>query len=141
MATFSSERRQDELLEFSDHISGDDNTSVVVKICAQEVVDFSSQYGGETRLSYSAVNLAGKPNIYPNYGDFTQACVFVSHLLLCQRFISQLYLFRLLLWLVGLTVKYFHQEIERDNGERRKSEYPSKIAIIVLDGSILDIHK
>lgn len=82
MATFSSERRQDELLEFSDHSSGDDNTSVVVKICAQEVVDFSSQYGGETRLSYSAVNLAGKPNIYPNYGDFTQACVFVSHLLL-----------------------------------------------------------
>ncbi|PVD31024.1 hypothetical protein C0Q70_10300 [Pomacea canaliculata] len=36
MATFSSERRQDELLEFSDHSSGDDNTSVVVKICAQE---------------------------------------------------------------------------------------------------------
>ncbi|KAK7473474.1 hypothetical protein BaRGS_00035303 [Batillaria attramentaria] len=53
--------------------------SSVIKICGQEVTDFSSQYGGETRLSYSAANLAGKTNIYPSYGDYTQACVFRTY--------------------------------------------------------------
>ncbi|XP_064647342.1 F-box/LRR-repeat protein 4-like isoform X2 [Lineus longissimus] len=42
---------------------------------ASEVVDFSSQYAGEIGLSYSAKNLAGASEIYPKYGDFTQACV------------------------------------------------------------------
>lgn len=45
---------------------------------AADVSDFSSQYGSETSISYTASNLAGKCNIYPAYGDFTQACVFVS---------------------------------------------------------------
>jgi F-box/leucine-rich repeat protein 4 len=45
---------------------------------ASEVVDFSSQYSGEIGLSYSAKNLAGASEIYPKYGDFTQACVLVS---------------------------------------------------------------
>ena len=42
------------------------------------VVDFSSQYGSETSISYTTCNLAGAISIYPNYGDYTQACVFVS---------------------------------------------------------------
>ena len=45
---------------------------------AADVSDFSSQYGSETSISYTACNLAGNVNIYPAYGDFTQACVFVS---------------------------------------------------------------
>ena len=45
---------------------------------ALEVTDFSSQYGSETSISYTASNLAGRGNIYPSYGDYTQACVFVS---------------------------------------------------------------
>ena len=52
--------------------------SSIVRIFGHDVTDFSSQYGAETRLSYVAANLAGDYTIYPNYGDFTQACVFVS---------------------------------------------------------------
>lgn len=46
---------------------------------AKEVTDFSSQYGSETSISYTACNLAGRSNIYPTYGDFTQACVFRTY--------------------------------------------------------------
>ncbi|XP_052681217.1 F-box/LRR-repeat protein 4-like isoform X2 [Crassostrea angulata] len=46
---------------------------------AADVSDFSSQYGSETSISYTASNLAGKCNIYPAYGDFTQACVFRTY--------------------------------------------------------------
>ena len=48
----------------------------------QEVVDFSSQYGNETSISYTASNLVGPCNIYPSYGDFTQSAVLVSYLFL-----------------------------------------------------------
>ncbi|XP_078320617.1 F-box/LRR-repeat protein 4-like [Crassostrea virginica] len=46
---------------------------------AADVSDFSSQYGSETSISYTACNLAGNVNIYPAYGDFTQACVFRTY--------------------------------------------------------------
>jgi len=62
--------------------------SDIVNFNALEVTDFSSQYGSETSISYTASNLAGRGNIYPSYGDFTQACVFVSYI--CLLF---LYLF------------------------------------------------
>lgn len=42
---------------------------------AQEVVDFSSQYGSDTSISYTVSNLSGRCNIYPSYGDYTQAAV------------------------------------------------------------------
>jgi F-box/leucine-rich repeat protein 4 len=51
---------------------------VLVSRFSKEVTDFSSQYGSETSISYTASNLAGRSNIFPAYGDFTQACVFVS---------------------------------------------------------------
>ena len=44
---------------------------------AKEVVDFSSQYGSDTSISYTAGNLAGQSNIYPKYGDFNLAFVLV----------------------------------------------------------------
>ena len=44
----------------------------VVEQYADEVVNFSSQYG---LSSYSAENLAGHPRIYPDYGDITKAFV------------------------------------------------------------------
>ena len=47
---------------------------------AKEVVHFSSQYGGDGSMAYVVPNLAGPPSVFPNYGDFTQACVFVSEL-------------------------------------------------------------
>ena len=37
--------------------------------------DFSSQYGSESSISYVASNIIGEPKLYPEYGDFTQACV------------------------------------------------------------------
>ncbi|XP_069110963.1 F-box/LRR-repeat protein 4-like [Argopecten irradians] len=46
---------------------------------SKDVTDFSSQYGSETSISYTACNLAGRSNIYPTYGDFTQACVFRTY--------------------------------------------------------------
>ena len=57
---------------------GDYEKPAIVRVFGHEVKDFSSQYGAEERMSYAAQNLAGDFNIYPNYGDFTQACVFVS---------------------------------------------------------------
>ncbi|KAL8579041.1 hypothetical protein ACOMHN_035980 [Nucella lapillus] len=59
--------------------SGDDpgeRKLSVTRLVGQDVKGFSSQYGTEERMSYAAQNLAGECNIYPNYGDFTQACVF-----------------------------------------------------------------
>ena len=42
------------------------------------VLDFSSQYGSETNISYTVYNLVGPSQIYPSYGDFTQAAVWVK---------------------------------------------------------------
>ncbi|KAL3831885.1 hypothetical protein ACJMK2_023582 [Sinanodonta woodiana] len=54
------------------------NQNIIVQF-AKEVIDFSSQYGNETSISYTARNLAGGANIFPSYGDFTQACVFRTY--------------------------------------------------------------
>ncbi|KAK3589577.1 hypothetical protein CHS0354_043031 [Potamilus streckersoni] len=54
------------------------NPNITVQF-AKEVIDFSSQYGTETSISYTARNLAGGANIFPSYGDFTQACVFRTY--------------------------------------------------------------
>uniref|UniRef100_A0A8C4RC04 F-box and leucine-rich repeat protein 4 n=1 Tax=Eptatretus burgeri TaxID=7764 RepID=A0A8C4RC04_EPTBU len=42
---------------------------------AVQVLDLSSQYGGDDSISYTMHNLAGPPNIYPLAGDFTHAAV------------------------------------------------------------------
>lgn len=42
-----------------------------------EVLNFSSQYGSDTSISYTAYNLTGKPSKFPDYGDFPQAFVMV----------------------------------------------------------------
>ncbi len=52
--------------------------SQIIGQYADAVQAFSSQYGSETSISYTVPNLAGQSSVYPNYGDFTQACVFVS---------------------------------------------------------------
>ena len=43
----------------------------------QSVGSFSSQYGGEHSISYSASNIIGKCNVFPEYGDFTSTYVLV----------------------------------------------------------------
>ena len=49
-----------------------------VRCYVQEVVDFSSQYGSETSISYTVSNIAGRSSTYPSYGDFTQTAVLVG---------------------------------------------------------------
>jgi len=49
-----------------------------VRLYAHEVVDFSSQYGSETSISYTVSNIAGRSSTYPSYGDFTQTAVLVG---------------------------------------------------------------
>ncbi|XP_064614547.1 F-box/LRR-repeat protein 4-like [Liolophura sinensis] len=46
---------------------------------ADDVSSFSSQYGSEMGMSYTVSNLVRQTNIYPSYGDFTQACVFRTY--------------------------------------------------------------
>ena len=44
---------------------------------AENVVNFSSQYGTEGSTSYVAANLAGSLRVYNRYGDFVEAFVLV----------------------------------------------------------------
>ena len=37
-----------------------------------EVLDFSSQYGSDASISYTAHNIVGRPTKFPSYGDFSQ---------------------------------------------------------------------
>ncbi|GBM25693.1 F-box/LRR-repeat protein 4 [Araneus ventricosus] len=41
----------------------------VISLRASEVVDFSSQYGSNDSLSYTAQNIVGPPTVYPQTGD------------------------------------------------------------------------
>jgi len=45
---------------------------------SSEVVDFSSQYGSDISISYTASNVTGRPSKFPSYGDFPQSYVMVS---------------------------------------------------------------
>jgi hypothetical protein len=42
---------------------------------ASEVLDFSSQYGSDNSISYTAHNIVGVPTKFPAYGDFSQTFV------------------------------------------------------------------
>ena len=56
------------------------------RLYVQEVVDFSSQYGSETSISYTVSNIAGRSSTYPSYGDFTQTAVLVGTLFSLEPF-------------------------------------------------------
>lgn len=56
----------------------DNNETVFVEQFVSDIRDFSSQYGSDISISYTAYNLAGKPSKYPDYGDYPQAFVMVS---------------------------------------------------------------
>lgn len=49
----------------------EENDSVEISMWASEVVDYSDSYGNS--ISYSAVNICGRPSKYPAYGDFAEA--------------------------------------------------------------------
>lgn len=57
----------------------DETTATVhfVEQFVKDVLDFSSQYGSNSNISYTAYNIAGNPSKFPDYGDFPQAFVMV----------------------------------------------------------------
>lgn len=63
-----------------DHLNDDnvDNKEVVVVQFVQKVLDFSSQYGSDYSISYTACNISGRPSKFPNYGDFPETYAMVS---------------------------------------------------------------
>ncbi|XP_076642322.1 F box and leucine-rich-repeat gene 4 isoform X1 [Halictus rubicundus] len=58
-----------------ENIEGEEETVVFVEQFVKDVCDFSSQYGSNISISYTAYNIAGNPSKFPDYGDFPQAFV------------------------------------------------------------------
>jgi F-box/leucine-rich repeat protein 4 len=67
-----------ESLTSFDVSNSDDSDIVFVEQFVQDVIGFSSQYGSDISISYTAYNITGKPSKFPDYGDFPQAFVMVS---------------------------------------------------------------
>lgn len=51
---------------------------VLIKQFAQRVLEFSSQYGSDSSISYTACNITGRPSKYPSYGDFPETFAMVN---------------------------------------------------------------
>lgn len=64
-----------DVLALIDTITKEDNEVVFIEQFVSDIRDFSSQYGSDISISYTAYNLAGKPSKYPDYGDYPQAFV------------------------------------------------------------------
>lgn len=65
-----------EIVPFNgERIEGKEETVVFVEQFVKDVCDFSSQYGSNISISYTAYNIAGNPSKFPDYGDFPQAFV------------------------------------------------------------------
>ncbi|XP_065203649.1 F-box/LRR-repeat protein 4 [Planococcus citri] len=57
------------------HCTEDSELYSVIEQYAADVRSFSSQYGSEISISYTAYNICGKPSKFPAYGDFPQTFV------------------------------------------------------------------
>ncbi|XP_043249536.1 F-box/LRR-repeat protein 4 [Colletes gigas] len=53
----------------------EEETVLFVEQFVKDVCDFSSQYGSNISISYTAYNIAGNPSKFPDYGDFPHAFV------------------------------------------------------------------
>ncbi|CAB3261282.1 unnamed protein product [Arctia plantaginis] len=53
----------------------DEKEQQIIEQFVHHVEDFSSQYGSEISVSYTAFNLRGPPSNFPDYGDYPQAFV------------------------------------------------------------------
>ncbi|XP_026734668.1 F-box/LRR-repeat protein 4-like isoform X1 [Trichoplusia ni] len=53
----------------------DEKDQQIIEQFVHNVEDFSSQYGSEISVSYTAFNLRGPPSNFPDYGDYPQAFV------------------------------------------------------------------
>ncbi|RVE51684.1 hypothetical protein evm_003656 [Chilo suppressalis] len=63
------------LFWFKDDAEKEDQEPQIIEQFVQNVEDFSSQYGSEISVSYTAFNLRGPPSNFPDYGDYPQAFV------------------------------------------------------------------
>ncbi|XP_068633432.1 F-box/LRR-repeat protein 4 [Battus philenor] len=61
-------------LNENEYENEESNTQIIEQF-VQNVEDFSSQYGSEISVSYTAFNLRGPPSNFPDYGDYPQAFV------------------------------------------------------------------
>lgn len=66
---------------------GEDECVKFIEQFVKEVTDFSSQYGSNNSISYTAYNIVGNPSKFPDYGDFPQAFVMVILFFLLSLFI------------------------------------------------------
>ena len=66
-----------EVSEFS--LDDDKEAEERVRICqyAHRVLDYSSQYGSDTSISYTAFNIIGRQSKYPDNGDFPETFAMV----------------------------------------------------------------
>ncbi|XP_048478464.1 F-box/LRR-repeat protein 4 [Plutella xylostella] len=53
----------------------DEEREIIFEQFVHGVEDFSSQYGSEISISYTAFNIRGPPSNFPDYGDYPQAFV------------------------------------------------------------------
>lgn len=63
-----------------DDYQDEESNNQIIEQFVQNVEDFSSQYGSEISVSYTAFNLRGPPSNFPDYGDYPQAFVMVTHI-------------------------------------------------------------
>lgn len=66
---------------------------VLINQYAQHVLDFSSQYGSDFSISYTAYNITGRPSKFPDYGDFPETFAMVNFKDCCNRYYTIFYLF------------------------------------------------
>lgn len=69
------------LFWFKEPSDQEEDDEHLIEQFVQSVDDFSSQYGSEISVSYTAFNLRGPPSNFPDYGDYPQAFVMVSQIL------------------------------------------------------------
>jgi hypothetical protein len=51
----------------------DNGEKYLIQQHAEDVIDFSSQYGSIDSISYTAQNLTGSSRVFPAYGDHAEA--------------------------------------------------------------------
>ncbi|XP_050556325.1 F-box/LRR-repeat protein 4 isoform X1 [Spodoptera frugiperda] len=66
------------LFWFKNESEEEDKDHLILEQFVHNVEDFSSQYGSEISVSYTAFNLRGPPSNFPDYGDYPQAFVMVK---------------------------------------------------------------
>ncbi|XP_066596983.1 F-box/LRR-repeat protein 4 isoform X2 [Prorops nasuta] len=59
----------------TERTKSEDEYVTFVEQFVKDVNDFSSQYGSNLSISYTAYNIAGNPSKFPDYGDFPQSFV------------------------------------------------------------------